>query len=103
MGHGTREIQQFLANPESWTYEPDKPKFGDYHQLGKDLGHLLIERGYQWKTYYPHMVEVFELAFPPLRTDSFGHYYEDCRVIRKNLEKVSVMPALDQLGSLGHR
>ena len=82
------EIDKFVKHPETWQYAADKPTNREYNKLGKDFGKMLIERGYQWKTYYQRFFEVLSLAFPTVRTDKFEHYYEDFRFIRQNLEKV---------------
>eukprot|EP01083_Nonionella_stella_P119620 357729_1 len=82
------EIEEYIAHPERWNYKPDKPSKADYKKMGKDFGDMLIERGYQWKTYYPKFVEILDLVFPPVRTDNFGNYLHDCRMVRANLERV---------------
>ena len=83
----TPDVEHWIKHPDQWVYKEDKPGRADYNRFGKDLGKMLIERGYRWKTHYAAMVEAFDLAFPPLRTDCFENYYEDCKIIRKHLEK----------------
>jgi len=81
-------LDEYVKHPETWKYEEEKIKKKDYMKMGKDFGSMLSKRGYQWKRYYPRFIEILDMTFPPVRTDTFEHYYNDCRMVRENLEKV---------------
>ena len=82
------EIKEFMEHPEKWSYVADKPSYSDYHKMGKQFGSMLIKRGYRWKTYYSRFIRILDQAFPPIRTDCWNNYYDDCRFIRARLEQM---------------
>ena len=73
--------------------------------MGKHFSNLLISRGYHWKTYYPKFVQILDMAFPPIRTENWNDYYEDCKMLRANFEdfrwKFDHVKELQQVSLMG--
>eukprot|EP01084_Bolivina_argentea_P154579 269439_1 len=99
------EIKKFTQHPEKWKWKPTEPTKSDFNKLGKHFGTLLIERGYDWKKFYPVFTQILDLAFPPIRTDTWDNYYEDNRFLRGKFEKIAwdfeQIKALGQVSMMG--
>ena len=73
---------------KNWKYAPEKITKRDYMRLGKAFGVMLSDRKYMWKAHFSEAMELFNIMFPEIRSDSVINTQHDIQWIINNAKQV---------------